>query len=90
MNLRSIKKDIEFLVGDFIEDCLLFAMFHPDKEIEKVEDLINQASDVADELFYKVNHPASDVKKKTYYNGVGEELLTKLDGLCEKLSALAK
>ena len=23
MNLRDIKKDIEFLVGDFVEDCLL-------------------------------------------------------------------
>ena len=90
MNLRSIKKDIEFLVGDFVEDCLLFAMFHPEKDIDKVEDLINEASNTADELFYKVNHPAADVKQKTYYNGIGEELLIRLDALCEKLSALAK
>ena len=32
MNLRVIKKDIEFLIGDFVEDCLLFAMLHPDKD----------------------------------------------------------
>lgn len=90
MNLRDIKKDIEFLIGDFVEDCLLFAMFHPEKNVEQVEALINEASDLADELFDKVNHPAPDVKARTYYNRIGAELLTNLDRLCEKLSALAK
>jgi len=90
MNLRVIKKDIEFLVGDFVDDCLLFAMFHPEKEIEKVEALINEASDLADDLFYKVNHPGKDVKLKAYYNALGKELVSKLDELCGKLSAIAK
>jgi hypothetical protein len=90
MNLRDIKKDIEFLIGDFVEDCLLFAMLHPEKDLTKVEDLINEASDLADDLIDKVNHPAADVKKRTYYNRIGADLLTGLDGLCEKLSALAK
>ena len=35
MNLRDIKKDIEFLIGDFVEDCLLFAMLHPEKSSDK-------------------------------------------------------
>ena len=90
MNLRDIKKDIEFLIGDFVEDCLMFAMLHPDKDLSDVENLINEASDLADEMFYKVNHPAADVKLRAYYNRVGAELLTRLDALCEKLSALAK
>lgn len=90
MNLRDIKKDIEFLIGDFVEDCLLFAMLHPEKDVNKVEDLINEASNLADELIDKVNHPAKDVKPRAYYNRIGAELLTGLDGLCEKLSELAK
>ena len=90
MNLRDIKKDIEFLIGDFVEECLLFAMLHPEKDLTKVEDLINEASDLADTLIDKVNHAPQDVKKRTYYNRIGAELLTSLDGLCEKLSALAK
>jgi hypothetical protein len=90
MNLRDIKKDIEFLIGDFVEDCLLFAMLHPEKDVTAVEGLINEASDLADTLFDKVNHPAADVKLRTYYNRIGVELLTGLDGLYEKLSALAK
>lgn len=90
MNLRTIKKDIEFLIGDFVDDCLLFAMLHPEKELGQVETLINEASDLADSLFDKVNHPAPDVKPRVYYNRVGAELLSGLDQLCEKLSALAK
>ncbi|MBQ5935808.1 MAG: hypothetical protein IKQ01_04545 [Bacteroidales bacterium] len=90
MNLRDIKKDIEFLIGDFVEDCLLFAMLHPEKELGQVETLINEASDMADDLFDKVNHPAADVKARAYYNRVGAELLTGLDKLYERLSALAK
>lgn len=90
MNLRDIKKDIEFLIGDFVEDCLMFVMLHPEKDVAQVEKLINEASDLADTLFDKVNHPAPDVKARTYYNRVGAELLSGLDALCEKLSALAK
>ena len=90
MNLRTIKKDIEFLICYFVDDCLLFAMLHPEKELGQVENLINEASDLADSLFDKVNHPAPDVKPRVYYNRVGAELLSGLDQLCEKLSALAK
>lgn len=90
MNLRDIKKDIEFLIGDFVEDCLMFVMLHPEKDVAQVEKLINEASDLADTLFDKVNHPAPDVKARTYYNRVGAELLSGLDALCGKLSALAK
>ena len=90
MTLRDIKKDIEFLIGDFVEDCLMFAMLHPDKDVTKVEGLINEASDLADSLFDKVNHPAKDVKPRAYYNRIGAELIGGLDQLCEKLSALAK
>ena len=90
MNLRVIKKDIEFLVGDFVEDCLMFAMFHPDKDTAEVEKLINEANELANNLFDKVNHPAKDVKAKAWYKGVSQELLAGLDELCKKLSALVK
>lgn len=90
MNLRVIKKDIEFLVSDFIEDCLIFAMLHDDVPTEKVEVLVNEANDLADDLFARVNHPAKDAKLKSYYNDVVKDLYKGLDELCEKLSALAK
>lgn len=90
MNLRVIKKDIEFLVSDFIEDCLLFAMFHEEVAAEKVESLMNEANDLAEDLFTRVNHPAKDAKKKAYYREIVADLYKGLDSLCERLSSLAK
>lgn len=90
MNLRVIKKDIEFLVGDFIEDCLLFAMFHEDVPTEKIEVLVNEANDLADDMFARVNNPEKDVKLKGYYKQIMKDLYEGLDKLCEQLSALAK
>ncbi len=58
MNLRVIKKDIEFLVSDFIDDCALFAMLHPeDKKIDEVEKLIGEACDLANGLIDRINQP---------------------------------
>ena len=90
MNLRVIKKDIEFLVSDFIEDCALFATLHPeDEKIDEIEKLINEACDLADSLFERVNHPDKSAVK-AHYKAVSVDLLKGLDDLCERLSAIAK
>ena len=90
MNLRDIKKDIEFLIGDFVDDCILFAMIHPeDEKTTGAEKLIDEACDLANNLFDRVNHP--DKKNvKAHYKAVSQDLLSGMDSLCEKLSALAK
>ena len=90
MNLRDIKKDIEFLIGDFVDDCILFAMIHPeDEKTTGAEKLIDEACDLANNLFDRVNHP--DKKNvKAHYKAVSQDLLSGMDALCEKLSALAK
>jgi len=89
MNLRVIKKDIEFLVGDFVDDCILYAMVHEDDNLEEVEKLIGDACALANDLFDRVNHPDKNAIK-AHYKAVSTDLLKGLDGLCERLSALAK
>ena len=37
MNLRVFKKDIEFFIGEFIEDCELFIILNPHKNAEKID-----------------------------------------------------
>ncbi|MDD2595403.1 MAG: hypothetical protein PHD11_06260 [Bacteroidales bacterium] len=90
MNLRVIKKDIDFLVGDFVEDCVLFSLLHPEKDTTEVEKLINGANKLANDLFDRVNHPDKTQKIKVQYKAVIADMYKGLDELCEKLSALAK
>lgn len=90
MNLRDIKKDIEFLVGDFMDDCILFSMLHSEEEkAAGTEQLMGEACDLANDLFDRINHP-DKANIKAHYKAVSQDLLTGLDGLYEKLSALAK
>lgn len=87
MNLRTIKKDIEFFVGEFIDDCTLFACLNPGKDTDDLAKLIDEAVDLYNDLKNKVNHPEGD-DKKAYYKSINSEMFAKLDELCEKLSSV--
>lgn len=86
MNLRDIKKDIEYLVGEFIDDCSLFMAFNPERGSEDgLAKIIDEAVDLYNDLKDKVNDKVEG-NKKAYYNGIRKELVDGLDKLCEKLS----
>ena len=86
MNLRVFKKDIEFFIGEFIEDCELFVILNPNKSSEKIDQIVDEAVDLYNDLKQRSNHPEGN--KKAFYNGLTKEMFEKLDGLCEKLSAV--
>ena len=85
MNLRDIKKDIEYIIGEFIDDCSLFVTLNPGKDSDEVAKIIEEAVDLYNDLRDKVNAKV-DGNKKAYYNGIRKELFEKTDELCEKLS----
>lgn len=85
MNLRTIKKDIEYVIGGFIDDCTLFIALNPDKATEEIAGIIDEAVDLYNDLKDKVNHPEGP--KSAFYKGVRCELFDSLDSLCEKLSS---
>ena len=87
MNLRDIKKDIEYFIGEFIDDCSLFIALNPSKDTEKVSGIIDEAVDLYNDLKDKINHPAEGAKR-SYYDNIRKEMLEKLDELSEKLSSV--
>ena len=86
MNLRVFKKDIEYFVCEFIDDCALFVALNPHKDADKISDIIDEAVELYNNLKQRANHPEGN--KKAYYNGLTKEMFEKLDTLCEKLSAV--
>lgn len=85
MNLRVIKKDIEYFIGEFIDDCTLFMALNPNRNTDAVADIIDESVDLYNDLKTKINHPEDP--KKAYYKAVYNDLWAGLDTLCEKLSA---
>ena len=86
MNLRVFKKDIEYFVGEFIDDCALFVALNPHKDADEISNIVDEAVDLYNELKYKANHPEG--QKKAYYMALTKEMFEKIDELCEKLSAV--
>ena len=85
MNLRDFKKDVEYFVGDFIDECALFLLRNPEKATDEVSAVIEEAVDLYNEMKDKGNAKV-DVKKSTYYAGLRKEMFEKIDALYEKLS----
>ena len=88
MNMRDIKKDIEYVIGSFVDDCALFLDTHPGKNADAIADLIDGAVDLYNELRDKVNSPEGN--KRAFYESVRKDLLEKTDALYDKLSEAVK
>ncbi|MBP5484095.1 MAG: hypothetical protein J6X99_07555 [Bacteroidales bacterium] len=89
MNLRDIKKDIQYVIGAFIDDCALFLNINPGKNAEEITGLIDKAVDLYNDLRDKVvSAPKEETKK--YFSEISKELLEKTDALYDELSAAVK
>ena len=54
-NIRNLKKDINYVLGDIIEAVYLWELTNPGKETKKSEAIIDETIDVFDELITKIN-----------------------------------
>ena len=88
MNLRDIKKDIDYILSAFIEDCSLVAAVNSKVSEEKASGLMEEAVDLYNELRDKVGKVEGAPRQ--YYTDLRKELLEKTDALYEKLSAAVK
>ncbi len=88
MNLRDIKKDIEYVLGAFIEDCSVVAAVRPQTD-EKVAALMEEAIDLYNALKDKV-YARKEGSVKAYYASLRKEILEKTDALYDKLSETVK
>ena len=85
MNLRVIKKDVNYLIDEFLSDAFISMSFTDDEEkSEKIVGLANDALDLRDETLTKINHPEGD--RRTYYRNLTEGLLSSLDVMYEAVS----
>ena len=86
-NIRILKKDINYVLGDIIEAVYIWELSNPEKDNKKAEAVIDDAITTFDELIVKVN--ANDVEnKKQHFKEVNAELETKGRALIERINKL--
>jgi hypothetical protein len=91
-SVRELKKDIDYLVFEVISDCFTYSNIHSDNKSDELSTLISDAVEFRNDLIARVNNPdGKDNPKivKAYYKTVGKDLLTGVDKLFERLSALS-
>lgn len=86
-NVRDLKKDINYVLGDIIEAVYIWELTNPDKENKKAEAIIDEAITTFDDLITKVNQKDVENKKK-HFKTVNTELEDRGRKLIDKINAL--
>jgi len=92
-SVRSLKKDIDYLVFEVISDCFAYSSIHPDHNSDQLTEIITDAVSFRNDLIARVNNPDGKENPKivkAYYKAVEKDLLTGVDKLFDRLSALSK
>lgn len=90
--LRTLKKDIEYLISEVLSDCYTLAYLNPDKKDNAME-IIKEAVDLRNNMFERANKPnGKDDKKmvRAHYKNLTKDLLEGLDNLFKRTSELVK
>ena len=90
MNLRDIKKDIEYVLSAFVEDCSVVAAVNPKADETAVSELLEKAVDLYNELRDKVMEKNIEGSKKAYFTALRKDILVKTDALYGELSEVVK
>ena len=86
-NVKNLKKDINFVLGDIIEAVYLFEMSTTGNPTPETDALVDEAIAVFDTLITKVN--AKNVEnKKAHFKQINVELEQAANQLIEKINAL--
>ncbi len=86
-NVRELKKDINYVLGDIIEAVYIWELTNTDKDNKKAEAIIDEAILTFDELITKVNQKDVENKKK-HFKAINAELEDRGRKLIDKINAL--
>ena len=82
-SIKNLKKDINYVLGDVIDECLSKLT----NDTKKSEAIVDEAITIFDDLMAKVN--AKNVEnKKAHFKSISAELEAKATELLDKISKL--
>lgn len=86
-SIKNLKKDINFVLGDIIEECYMWEIEHPDADPKKAEAIINEAIEAFDGFIDRV-HSKEIENQKAHFNAIKNDLETTAVKLLEKVNKL--
>ncbi|MCK5171570.1 MAG: hypothetical protein KAQ75_16955 [Bacteroidales bacterium] len=87
---RDIKKDINFLANQMINECFSFMEYSPVNNQENVLDILHDVEQLRRNLLYKVNNPSENGSIKEHYRIIITEMYDMNTILLEELNSLSE
>ncbi len=86
-SIRILKKDINYVLGDIIEECYTWELLNPKADTKKSEAIIEEAIATFDQLIDKINVKSVD-NKRDHFRKIEAELEEKANTLIGKVNKL--
>ena len=86
-SIKNLKKDINYVLGDIIEECYAWELLNPAADTNGTEAIIDEAIIAFDTLINKVQDKSID-NKKEHFKGITLELEETANKLLEKVNKL--
>lgn len=86
-SVRNLKKDINYVLGDVIEECYMKEMLNPEVDSKKVQAIVDEAIESFDSLIERVNDKKVE-KKSAHFKAVQSDLETVAGKLLDKVNKL--
>lgn len=87
---KDIKKDINFLAAQMLNECFSFMEYSPVNNQENVLDILHDVEQLRRNLIYKVNNPPKNTNVKEYFRSIIQEMYDTNMKLLEELNSLSK
>ncbi|NOR27407.1 MAG: hypothetical protein GQ540_02645 [Lutibacter sp.] len=86
-SIKNLKKDINYVLGDIIEECYAWELLNPKATTKGTEAIIDEAIVTFDALIEKV-HIKNVESKKAHFKSLNLELEKNANKLLEKINKL--
>jgi ATP adenylyltransferase/5',5'''-P-1,P-4-tetraphosphate phosphorylase II len=86
-SIKNLKKDINYTLGDLIEECYVYQLLNPKADSKASEAIIDEAIVIFDSLIEKLNAKGVE-NKKAHFKAINVELETKATELVAKINSL--
>jgi len=84
---RLLKKNVNYLFGDLIDECYLWIIVNPEKEVAKANEIVDEAVEYYDEVMTRISKRDVEDSSK-YFALLTSEVEEKANELVEKINKL--
>ncbi len=86
-SIKNLKKDVNFILADLIEDCLFWQLENPKKDPAESEKIISDAIETFDQLIVRINQKGVE-NKKAHFKSIINDLQESVTSMLERVGKL--